>query len=380
MKLPVNHLRHAKRLFSRLKHMRLTLPVLNHLLLTAGNDGIHLAATDLDHWLETRLSDQPTETVRFLIPPSALDAACRADPGSTVTMVVHENGTHRELVLTLQTGGIVSTSRHPTLDPAEMPARPSAQGTTTQIPATTLQGLADIAHCASTDPTRYILNSVFFTPEDGGWLVATDGRRLACSPVTVPSQSFILPSSACHILGHVDFLKSPSQVTWIENKDPDKCQVAFRTGEHLLICKLVTGQYPHYRQVIPKQAPEQIVIPPHHTAGLIRWLRGLGKSQCSVRLDASEDHLTLIHQEAGGESTVLEVPVEIHGTPPLIAFKPGFLADALELGSTICLSEEMNPGLFRHPSGRFCVVMPMRITIDTPRKLQPPPIPNQAAA
>ena len=90
----------------------------------------------------------------------------------------------------------------------------------------------------------------------------------------------------------------------------------------------------------------------------------------------------LLHQEAGGETTSLEVHAEIDGTPPRIAFNPRFLADALELGSTLYLSDEMNPGLLRHPTGRISVHMPMRVTMDAPRKSQAPQtaIPTQAAA
>jgi hypothetical protein len=67
---------------------------------------------------------------------------------------------------------------------------------------------------------------------------------------------------------------------------------------------------------------------------------------------------------------VLRVPAEIEGTPPLIAFHPHYLADAFEIGITLCLSDELSPGICRHPSGRFCVVMPMRVTIATAAAVQ----------
>ena len=67
--IPSNTLRGAKKLFGRLKHLRSKLPVLRHLLLTADDQGIRLAATDLDHWLETKVCDDGYEPLRFLIPP-----------------------------------------------------------------------------------------------------------------------------------------------------------------------------------------------------------------------------------------------------------------------------------------------------------------------
>jgi DNA polymerase III sliding clamp (beta) subunit (PCNA family) len=227
-----------------------------------------------------------------------------------------------------------------------------------------LQGLADIAGCASTDATRQILNGVLFTPEDGGRLVATDGRRLACCPAAVPSQSFILPIAACHILGHPDFTADLASITWIDHKEEEKRRVAIKCRRHHLVSKPLVGNYPNYKQVIPAYADQLAVIPHDRKPGLIAWLRSLGKDQASVRLDwHKRGQLTLTHRDANGHSAAMQVPVEIHGNPPVIAFNARFLADALEIGSTLCFSDELSPGICRHPTGRFCVIMPMRVTI-----------------
>lgn len=106
------------------------------------------------------------------------------------------------------------------------------------------------------------------------------------------------------------------------------------------------------------------VIPHDRKPVLIAWLRSLGKDQASVSLDwHKRGQLTLSHRDANGHSSIMHVPVEIHGSPPVIAFNAHYLADALEIGSTLCLSEELNPVICRHPTDRFCVVMPMRLTI-----------------
>ena len=62
-------------------------------------------------------------------------------------------------------------------------------------------------------------------------------------------------------------------------------------------------------------------------------------------------------------AATMQVPVEIHGSPPVIAFNTRYLADALQIGGTLCLSDELSPGLCRHPTGRFAVIMPMRVDI-----------------
>ena len=83
-----------------------------------------------------------------------------------------------------------------------------------------------------------------------------------------------------------------------------------------------------------------------------------------MRLDwHKRGQLTLSHRDANGHSATMQVPVEIHGNPPVIAFNARYLADALEIGGTLCLGDELSPGICRHPTGRFCVIMPMRVTI-----------------
>jgi DNA polymerase III sliding clamp (beta) subunit (PCNA family) len=380
IQFPSNTLRDAKRLFGRLKHLRCKLPVLNHLLLTAGQNGIQLAATDLDLWLETRISDLPEDSTSFLIPPAAMEAACRADKGSLVSFTPGGGKRSREIRLTLTSGGIPSTSVYPTHDPDELPSRPPTTGTATELPPATLQGLAHVVGCASSDTTRQILNGVFFTPEDGGGLVATDGKRLACCPAAVPSQEFVLPTTACHILGHPDFTAGPATVSWIDHKDPEKRHVAVQCGRHLLVSKPLVGSYPNYKQVIPAHATQLAVIPHDRKPGLIAWLRSLGKDQCSVRLDwHKRGQLTLSHRDANGHSATMQVPVEIHGNPPVTAFNARYLADALEIGSTLCLSDELSPGICRHPTGRFCVLMPMRVTIPAGRSAAVSATPPQLA-
>ena len=160
------------------------------------------------------------------------------------------------------------------------------------------------------------------------------------------------------------FIAGPAILTWIDHKDPEKRHVATQCGRHLLVSKQLVGNYPNFKQVIPAFADQLAVIPHDRKPGLIAWLRSLGKDQCSVRLDwQKRGQLTLTHRDANGHSATMQVPVEIHGSPPVIAFNARYLADALEIGSTLCLSDELSPGICRHPTGRFCVIMPMRVTI-----------------
>jgi DNA polymerase-3 subunit beta len=173
----------------------------------------------------------------------------------------------------------------------------------------------------------------------------------------------VLPNLAVSILAHPGFTSDLATLTWIDSPDPEIQRVAFRCGRQLLIAKTLVGHYPDFRQVIPREARELAVIPHDRRPGVIAWLRSFDGG-ASVRLSwEKRGQLTLVHRDADGRSASLQVPVEIHGKPPVIAFKAAYLADALEIGSTLCLGDELSPGICRHPGGRFCVIMPMRVTI-----------------
>ena len=56
----------------------------------------------------------------------------------------------------------------------------------------------------------------------------------------------------------------------------------------------------------------------------------------------------------------------------MIAFNPAYLADALEIGSFIMLTDPLSPALVRHPNGNFCVLMCMRVTVGTAENITAP--------
>jgi DNA polymerase III sliding clamp (beta) subunit (PCNA family) len=91
---------------------------------------------------------------------------------------------------------------------------------------------------------------VYFTPEDCGMLIATDGRRLAGAPARVPSREFVLPSSAALVLVHPDFATRDAAV--MQADKTEDLHIQFRSGPHTLIAKTLEGHYPNYQNVIPR--------------------------------------------------------------------------------------------------------------------------------
>jgi DNA polymerase-3 subunit beta len=365
IQIPIAALKKARTLLGRVRSAQCKLPVLNHILARIDSTGITLAVSDLDHWLETRipLPVSPNGPTEFLIPNEALTAAVKADNSSSVILHPKGRNGHRELKLVAISGGMRVESNHATADWEDFPARPVIDGTSTLLPAATMAALKTVAPCASTDDKRQVLQGVFFDPEDGGMLVATDGRKLAGAPATVPESKFILPSPAVKVLGHSDFLKGDVTVTLPD--DTEKNLAAFRAGDHVLMSKTIVGNYPNYQQVIPSKQDHSVTIADDRRDAVCKWLRSQKGRAESVRLSIDKPgQLTLTQTDRSGSTiAIITVPVEIQGVPPVISFDPKNMADALVIGGTLGISDAMNPGMTRTPGGRFCVVMPLRTKV-----------------
>jgi DNA polymerase III sliding clamp (beta) subunit (PCNA family) len=179
-----------------------------------------------------------------------------------------------------------------------------------------------------TDNTRYILNGVLFTPEDGGQVVATDGRRLACCPADLPAQAFILPTTAVHVLALPDF--STRDAAIMQADDPGHAHLQFRSGPHTLIARTIEGHYPNYRCLIPGHLPHSVTLPKTHRHAVTSWLRSLKGRSNSVPLTWEKPgHLILTHRDHDTVGAIITVPVTIKGQPPATSFDPKHLADAL---------------------------------------------------
>jgi DNA polymerase III sliding clamp (beta) subunit (PCNA family) len=369
IKIPTDSFKQAGKLLKRLPFHRAKLPVFTHVALfaDAASQTVTLVVATLDMRLETSLplSEPLTQTVSFLIPLDALRSALKADRGSVLVLAYKCSRNGRSIRLKAPCGGIPIETQHDTLDLADFPMRPRATGTATVLPGRTFEMLSLVATSASSDQTRQILNGVYFTPEDGGMLVATDGRRLAGAPASVPTAgSFILPSGAVHILGHPDFRKRPATLTLTPNKDDNEGPlVCIQSENHLLFSRTLSGTYPNWKQVVPRDMVASLTISEDRRSALIAWLRSLRGQEGSVTLHHKKRGvLQLIHANRGAITASVEVRIEETGTLSAVSLSAAYLATALEIAPTLWLIDEMSPVVARRSDGAFCVIMPMRPT------------------
>ena len=358
------HLKQAAKLLARLRFARAALPAFTHVLAQSDASGVTLSVANPAQWLETHVptvepAGPPEE---FLIPPDALKTALKADRGTVVSFARKGSRGKRALKLGVVCGGMRVETLHPAGDITSFPEGPLVSGDSTVVPGRTLEVLGLVARCASTDSTRRILEGVLFTPGDGGMVVATDGRRLANAPATVPAREFILPNAAVRVLGHPDFRERPATVTVADAEEEGKGRlVQIQSRNHLLVTETVAGSYPDWRQVVPNRMVASATVAESRRSAVVSWLRSLRGRDGSVLLQCKKrGGIRFTHESNAGTRATIEVPADITGTPEPVSLDPAYLADALEIASTLWITDALSPVVARRADGIFCVVMPKR--------------------
>lgn len=379
LRIPVAELSRALSLAQGVVQRKNTMPILSHVLLDAGANGkLTLSATDLDVGVRTERACEVTTPGSVTIPARALADMVRELPGPDVTLKRLPNQ-HVEVKSGRTRAKLMALSAD------EFPALPPyADAGFVALDTTLLTDMVDkTLYAASQDETRYNLNGVLFEPPglngssaDGPLtMVATDGHRLVRverafddaakfslkAPVILPRKGL---GELRRILGSAD---AGGDEKNIDLGFKDNHAVA-RRGNTLLGMRLVDGQFPDYKQVIPKLADKVVRVARQDLVDALKRVSVLAQDRMQpVKLVLGKDQLvvTCTNPDAGEISD--DVAVEYAGQQIEVAFNARYLLEALQSlddkNVLLKLIDNLSPGLLvgvdepRH----LCVVMPMRL-------------------
>jgi DNA polymerase-3 subunit beta len=248
--------------------------------------------------------------------------------------------------------------------------------------------LKQVRFASSTDTSRYVLNGVLFEAKDGVLtLVATDGRRLAASLLIVPNApdaAFILPNKAVNeVIRLIDDEGSLVSITFNENAAFFEFKTSDCTVTSTLRSKLVEGNYPPFRQVIPKDSAVELTLNREEFAAAVKRTSLFTTEKfIAITLALSKNLLTLTANTPEIGEAKEELSVKFTGKGAKIAFNPDYLRDALEALETdevtLKLSDATAPGLIEVQNFRY-VLMPCRLS-DEPIKAETPKTEEKAEA
>jgi DNA polymerase-3 subunit beta len=229
------------------------------------------------------------------------------------------------------------------------------------------EALRKTSYGISTDETRYVLNGILFSfKENKLTLVATDGRRLAL--VDIESEfprsnevDVVIPAKCIGELARLLGEEGDVKLSVGEN------HVSFEAGGKLLVSKLIEGNYPNYRQVIPAESRERITIERELFLNAVRRVSLLSSEKSnSVKLIFTKNNLEIVANTPDIGEAHESLAIAFKGKDFSVAFNPIFLQDPLRALTEdeifLEVTDEMSPGVIKISSPFLYVLMPMRIS------------------
>jgi len=246
MKLQVTQENLSKALghVSRVANSRGTLSILSNVLLKTVDNRLSIAATNLDIAITHYIGSKVTREGAITVPARLMQDFVSSLPAGVIDLTLEDNKLH------------ISTDKYQSVingvSAEDFPVMPAiTDGSQWKIDGKVLKaGLQQVVIAASSDEARPMLTGVFMHSHEGGlYIVATDSYRLAEKRLDNTKQdiSLLVPASALQdllrILGDED---TDVVVTH------DDQQVLFKVGDVELVTRLIEGNYPDYRKLIPK--------------------------------------------------------------------------------------------------------------------------------
>jgi DNA polymerase-3 subunit beta len=304
---------------------RTTLPILSNVLLQAGEGRLDLTATDLDVTISSAVAASVSKPGTITLPVKKLFSIVRELGSGEVDLEVDEKNGCR-----IKAGG--SFYRMNGLAAEEFPPLPKfAESRSVVIEQETLKGmLRRTSFAVSTDETRYVLNGIFFSFKDHKFtMVATDGRRLALTDEDVDfgdsSVEFIVPTKTINELTRLLQGAGQAEVRVTENQASFELR-AEQGLNTLIITKLVEGNYPNYRQVIPTEAGERIPLVREELLQAVRRAEIMTSEKSnSVKLAFTKNNLSITANTPDVGESRESLAVSYKGRDLSIAFNPTYL-------------------------------------------------------
>jgi len=310
-------------LASRVASGRLgALPALSGVRLQVKGDVLHLTATDNDMSLQATLAIGGEQDGLSLISAKLLNDIVRSLPEGKITVAANAE------VLTVKSGRSQFTV--PTYNALDFPNVTTSSGEALSVPPSELgEALRKVVRAASSDQMRPALTGVLMTGEDGNFrLVATDSYRLAvCDVPNIPvntSTKVIVPGRA---LGEVQRLLSGAKEASIRL---DENSVTFEVDGTQLTTRLLTNEYPNYKNLIQNALPNSIVANRDQLLDALRRARILARDQGPVRLHMTPDGLKITAGTKDNDEFEEDLDAVFTGEPLVIAFNSEYLAAGID--------------------------------------------------
>jgi DNA polymerase-3 subunit beta len=352
---------------SRVASTRSAIQALSGVQLSAHSSGCELRATDMDVGLRVPLAAEVAREGTVVLPARLIVDVVRSLPAEHISLELRSAEQDVELVAGNATFHI-RVLRGDDFPPFPEPDPDSA----VELPADAFVSTAlKVAGSASRDETRPVLTGILVSASDRELrMVATDSYRLSVKETTLEAPltsgfEVNVPARAlqelARLVGHDQ--DEPLSVSVRQN------QVLFTLGRVVLSSRLIDGQFPNYRQLLPETFEHELRVAGPELTEVVRRISLLAQKNAPLRLAFAEGELTVSAQTPDVGEARESMPVAFTGEPLEIGFNPEFLRaglEAIDEGDVLLkLISPLRPGLIESgDESRFrYLIMPIRLNV-----------------
>jgi DNA polymerase-3 subunit beta len=352
---------------ARVASSRSAIQALSGVQISASENGVELRATDMEVGLRSPVSAEVTRPGEVVLPARLLLDVVRRLRGDHVLLELRAQEQDVEVVAgTAQFH--LRTLR--TEDFPQLPERAGADERHVTMPAPAFaETVSRVSRSASRDETRPILTGVLVSAEGSSLrMVATDSYRLSVkettleAPVAEPFEANV-PARA---LDELVRLAEGHDVIGIGVRAG---QVVFEAGAVTLSSRLIDGQFPNYRQLLPEEFEHELTLDTAEVLEVVERISLMAQKNAPLRLAFDDGALRVSAQTPDVGEASDSLPVPFGGEPFEIGFNPEFLVAGLQSAGAdrvvLKLISPLRPGLLEAAdgSGFLYLIMPIRLNV-----------------
>lgn len=362
MKLQVTqeNLSRALATVGRIAAGRNTLPILSNVLLSTVENRLRIAATNLEVAMTETIGAKISSEGSITVPARLFSDLVNNIPEGVVTLELSEN---KLLVTTEQYESVING-----VSAEEFPVMPALKdGKNLIIPASILKkSLQQVVSAASSDDARPVLTGAYLHSHEGQlYLVATDSYRLA-EKIVQPCKeavSLLIPATSLH-----DILRTLQDDTVDVTVAYDDQQVRFSVADIELITRLIDGNYPDYRKLIPSSFQTQALVKRSDFANITKVSSLFAREAAgsvTIKLDSESSAVSIrsVASQLGENTARAEAKIEGAGD---VTLNSRYLLDGLSVLSgdevTFSINGKLDPVVLRDPAdkGYTHIIMPVK--------------------
>jgi DNA polymerase-3 subunit beta len=307
-----------------------TIPILSNFLIEAADDKLTITATDLDQSIRTSCAAKVKKPGACTIPARKLYDYIKLLADGDISIKLMDNHW-----VQIRSGR--SNTKMVGMARANFPQVPTfPEAGLTKIPSASLKNMiGKTIFAISNEESRYTLNgALLILKAESLAMVATDGHRLAHIEKTGETldnisgeKKTLIPRKA---LSELQSLLSNSDAEQIEFADDDHT-LFFRIGHRILTSRKLTGQFPNYEAVLPRDNNKFVVVRSEDLMGSIQRVAQFADERSGavkMRLEQNELKISSSSTDSGESEDTIETPYNFDAI--VVGFNSAYLIDFLK--------------------------------------------------